>query len=274
MNEPSLNQLEREVEAARAKLASDLSTLRAPATASEFTEALKQEALDAKDSLLEKAKTGVQSSIESLIEDIKARAAANPAAALAIGAGIAWRMIRHPPIATALVGAGLFSLFRTPPAHTNGRAPADYLAHAKTRLMEQASDAADRAKDKAAALTETATEKVTETAGRIKERVQDLTTQATSAAADVAHDTRDHAAAMLSETADALDRADQSARSAAATAAARARAAVDQRWQLTQSTLSDAKARDKLLLGTAGLAVIAALGIACQRRLTEHADAG
>jgi hypothetical protein len=85
MIEPSLNQLEREVEASRTKPASDLSTLRSPATAAEFTETLKQEALDAKDALLDKAKASAQSSIESLIEEVKARAAANPAAALAIG---------------------------------------------------------------------------------------------------------------------------------------------------------------------------------------------
>ena len=32
-------------------------------------------------------------------------------------------------------------------------------------------------------------------------------------------------------------------------------------------------ARDKFLLGAAGVAVAAALGIACQRRLSEPADA-
>src|SRR5436309_14363927 len=103
MSEPSLNHLERDVETARVKLASDLSTLRSPSTTAEFTETLKQEAVDAKDALVEKAKTSVQSSIESLIEEAKARAAANPAAALAIGAGVAWRLIRHPPITTLLV---------------------------------------------------------------------------------------------------------------------------------------------------------------------------
>jgi DNA-directed RNA polymerase specialized sigma subunit len=69
MIEPSLNQLEREVEASRTKLASDLSTLRSP----EFTENLKREAIDYKDALLDKAKASAQSSIESLIEDVKAR---------------------------------------------------------------------------------------------------------------------------------------------------------------------------------------------------------
>ena len=272
MIEPNLNQLEREVEASRTKLASDLSTLRSPATAAEFTETLKQEAFDAKDALLDKAKAKAQSSIESLIEDVKARAAANPAAALAIGAGIAWRLIRHPPIATALVGAGLISLFRTPPARPNGQAPADYLAHAKTRLREQASAAADVAQEKAAALTETVAEKVTESAGRMKERVQDLTAQARSAATNFALDTREQATAMLSETTDALEQAAQTTRSAASSAVSRANAAMEQGWQPIQAAVSNVEARDKFLLAAAGLAVFAALGIA-SRRISEHAEA-
>ena len=189
---------------------------------------LKQEALDDKDALLDKAKAKAQSSIESLIEDVKARAAANPAAALAIGAGIAWRLVRHPPIATALVGAGLISLFRTPPARPNGQAPADYLAHAKTRLREQASAAADVAQEKAAVLSETVAEKVTETAGRMKERAQDLTEQARLAATNFALDTREQATAMLSETTDALEQAGQTTRFAASTAVSRASAAMEQ----------------------------------------------
>ena len=271
MIEPSLNQLEREVEASRTKLASDLSTLRSPATAAEFTETLKQEAFDAKDALLDKAKAKAQSSIESLIEDVKARAAANPAAALAIGAGIAWRLIRHPPIATALVGAGLISLFRTPPARPNGQTSADYLSHAKTRLREQASAAADVAQEQAAALTETVAEKVTETAGRMKERAQDLTAQARLAATNIARDTRQQASAMFNETTDALEQAGQTTRSAASSAVSRANAAMEQRWQPIQAAVSNAEARDKLLLAAAGLAVFAALGIA-SRRISEHAE--
>jgi hypothetical protein len=267
MIEPSLNQLEREVEASRTKLASDLSTLRSP----EFTENLKQEAIDYKDALLDKAKTKAQSSMESLIEDVKARAAANPAAALAIGACIAWRLIRHPPIATALVGAGLISLFRTPPARPNGQAPADYLVHAKTRLREQASAAADVAQDKAAALSETVAEKVTESAGRMKERVQDLSAQARSAATNFALDTREQATAMLSETTDALEQAAQTTRSAASSAVSRANSAMEQSLQPIQAAVSNAEARDKFLLAAAGLAVFAALGIA-SRRISEHAE--
>ena len=93
--------LEREVEIARSRLKSDLSVLSSPRTYAAFKEDLKSEA---------------NSTVYNLVDGLKARAAANPAAALAIGAGIAWRVIERPPIAAALIGAGLFSLFRTTPS--------------------------------------------------------------------------------------------------------------------------------------------------------------
>ena len=80
MTEASLQQIEREVEVARAKLAQDLAVLRDPATFSEFTEELKGEALGTKDALVDKAKSSVQSTIDGFVEDLKGRAAANPAA--------------------------------------------------------------------------------------------------------------------------------------------------------------------------------------------------
>ena len=270
MPEPSLRQLEQEVEEARAKLAGDLETLRSPSTSAEFTEGLKHEALEAKDALLDKAKTTIQSSLDSIIEDVKARAAANPTAALAIGTGIAWRLVRHPPIATALVGAGLWSLFRTQPAHLHGRAGEDYLAYAKNRLVEQASEAADIAKEKAVEFGETVSEKAAETAADLKDRVQDLTAQATSAAGDAVKNTKERASAMWSETAETLERSSRSARSRASTGMSRADDTADQVWASTQLSLNDAEARDKFLLGAAGLAVVAALGIACQRRIAEQ----
>jgi hypothetical protein len=47
---------------------------------------------------------------------------------------------------------------------------------------------------------------------------------------------------------------------------------VDELWASTQSSLNDAEARDKVLLGAAGLAVVAALGFASQRRLAEKSE--
>jgi hypothetical protein len=270
MSEPSLRQLEQEVEAARARLADHLGTLRSPSTSAEFTESLKQEVLEAKDSLLDKAKTSIQSSIDSFIEDVKARAAANPTAALAIGTGLAWRLMRHPPIATALVGAGLWSLFRTQPAHLHGRTDEAYLSYAKNRFVEQASEATKTVKEKAVAFGETVSEKASETAADIKDRVQDLTAQATSAAGDAAEYTTKRASAMWSEAADAVKQSARSAASGASSGMSGAADNVNQVWASTPSSLDDPEARDKFLLGAAGLAVVAALGIACQRRVAEE----
>jgi len=276
MTQPSLHQLEREVETARAKLAGDLARLRSPATSAEFGEALKQEAVDVKDGLLEKAKTSVQSALEGVIEDVKARAAANPAAVLAIGAGIAWRLLRHPPIATALVGAGLVSLFRTPPAHINGRDSEAYISHAKARLREQASEIASMAKEQAGELADAAKERaaaigqsVAETAGeltdRAKEQAQHLRAQAASAAAFLGDGVKERTSATLGrafETGeDMRDRASSAISAAGEVGGDWARSAED--------AISDPQARDKVLLGAAGVAVVAALSIAFQRRLSD-----
>jgi di/tripeptidase len=133
--------------------------------------------------------------------------------------------------------------------------------------VEQASEAAELAKEKAVALGETVSEKAAETAADIKDRVQDLAAQATSAAGEAAKHTKERADAMWSETAEAVEQARQSARSTASTGMFRADDTAD---RVGASTLNHAEARDNFLLGAAGLAVVAALGIACQRRLTEQ----
>jgi hypothetical protein len=288
MSDPSLHQLEREVEAARAKLAGDLSTLRSPATYSEFTSDLKNDALDVKDALVDKAKSSVQSTIESLVDDLKARAAANPAAALAIGAGIAWRLIQRPPIASALVGAGLYSLFRTTPTHpTNG----GYLSLAKDRLGQQASDFAESVKDRAIAIGEAATEKTTELAASVKDRaiamgeaVTEKATEFAGSATDQAqhwseevrssvHRVAGDAKKVAGNATGTLEEMRQSSMKAAERAASRATAISDEWPRSFQETHGDQEARDKFLLGAAGVAVVAALSIACQRRLSEPAEA-
>ena len=111
--------LELEAEEARAKLAHDLAVLRSPQTYQEFRAQLKSEA---------------RSVFQRVLDDLKARAAANPSAALAIGAGIGWRLVKHPPIATGLIGAGILSLWRTTPSPLDED---DYLATAQHRFGEQ-----------------------------------------------------------------------------------------------------------------------------------------
>src|SRR3569623_2538234 len=95
---------EQEVQGARAKLMADLAALRSPANLAEFADGLKQAAVAAKDSVIERTKETVQTNIEEVVADLKAKASANPAAALAIGAGIAWQLVRHPPLVSALDG--------------------------------------------------------------------------------------------------------------------------------------------------------------------------
>jgi hypothetical protein len=257
MSEPSLSQLECDVEGARAKLARDLSTLRSSQTTGQFTDVLRQEAISIKDAALDKAKASVKSSVESLLEDVKARAAANPEAALAIGTGIAWRLLRNPPIATALVGAGLLSLFRTSPARLSHASSENYLSVAKTRLVEQVSEVAEEAKEKAAALGGSIAEKATETATDLKGRFSELAEQATSSAREAVESAADSANAMWSDTRDSANAMwnEQSGRLGG-----------------MASPIGDVEARDKLLLGAAGVAVITALGIAVQRRGPERHD--
>lgn len=261
MAEPNMHQLEREVEAARAKLASDLSTLRSPATFQEFTQELKGEAIEAKDVLMEKASTTAKSMLTDALETIKAKAAENPAAVLAIGAGIAWRMVRRPPIATALVGAGLLSLLRTP-----AEARADLYGHAQQRFKEQLGDLAEAAQERAEQAAGVMTEHATAVSDAAVEKVQQWTEGATTVVTDL----KDRAAAAVSEATATGNEALQATLEMTGDAAAERRERVSRNTREVASqmhtTLRDQETRDTMLLGAAGLAVAAAVSIAFQRR--------
>ncbi|MER8948793.1 hypothetical protein [Mesorhizobium sp. M0959] len=248
MADPQLEHLEYEVEAARAKLAEDLSTLRSPNTLSEFTDDLKHEALEAKDALVEKARASMQSVAQATIDDLKAKAAANPSAALAIGAGLGWRFLRHPPIATALVGAGLISLLRTNSARPPGEQQVDHLSYAKERLKEQSSDLAESVSDFAL-----------ETAGKIKREAAELT----GVAKETVKSKTERLAAAIRRSGDGQHEGET---------AARASAPFDEASLARQDALRDEHTEDKLLLAAAGLAVAAAVGFAYQRRRNEQMD--
>ena len=74
----SLRQCERDVEAARAKLAQDLARLRSPATAASFTESLKDTALNAKDAVIEQAKDAVRSKVSSFVDETQSESRRQP----------------------------------------------------------------------------------------------------------------------------------------------------------------------------------------------------
>jgi hypothetical protein len=237
--------LEREVEAARSKLANHLSVFRSPETVADFTRTLKQE-----------ARSGLDATIASIIEDLKGRAAANPAAALAIGAGLAWRLVRHPPIATALIGAGLVSLFRTAPVQASD--DAGYLSQARIRLQERASQSVDYATDQAAHMSGRARETAAELAAAGKERAREWAAEAASSSKQAASDLQERAASMSREASELASEMRD-----------RATAATYPYVQSARQAINSPEARDKILLGGAGIAVVAALSIALHRRFGE-----
>jgi hypothetical protein len=222
----NLSKLEVEVEEARDKLARDLTLLRSPQTYREFTSGLKSDA---------------QSVAQRVLADVKARAAANPTAALAIGAGIAWRLFKHPPIATALIGAGVLSLWRTSSVRVEKE---DYLTTAQQRLGEQVSEAAETVKDYAAETVTSAQEKASDYAQAARQKIQGLAASAAEEAAKRIEHAREAAKHIPDQAVDAAQRA---------------------RSQFDRA-INDEGVRDQVLLGVAGLAVVAAVGVAYQRQ--------
>lgn len=271
MSDQSLYVLEREVEAARDKLATDLEVLTSPRTFSEFTADLKADAVGLKDELVDKAKSSLHSSVENLVDELKARAAANPAAVLAIGAGIAWRLVRHPPIATGLIGAGLYSLLTTSAAGAR-RSNEEYISRAKERIGEQASDLVSSAKDQAMALGEAAAQKASELTSDMIESTADAyqagtakLTEAVSSASDQAGQWTERARTTVEELSSNVQASIAGSSDAGSITADASGSSLREHW--SPPLRPDQASRDTLLLGGAGVAVAAALGIALHRRI-------
>jgi len=237
-----VRKLELEVEGARSRLRNDLAVLSSPHTYTAFKEDVKTEA---------------QATVYNVVEGMKARAAANPAAALAIGAGIAWRVIERPPIAAALIGAGLISLFRTSPAERSPFENRDYVAEGQERLKEQVSDFADEVSQQAADMAGAVGRRASDLAGAATEKMGELASEAGSKA-------KDRAASITDFASDAMNDAGERALKATGRAGRMVRNAS----LAVDDAFSDERTRDKLLLGAAGLAVATALGIAIQRSRT------
>jgi uncharacterized protein YdcH (DUF465 family) len=243
MPDMSLKIYERDVENARAKLTADLDVLCSPRTVATFTKGLKHEALDTKDAIWEK---------------LKARAAANPAAVLAIAAGFGWRLMSRPPIASALIGLGLVSLWRTPGAPLDRRT--GFFQQSAQSLKAQGEGLASAASDMAANLTsqakDTLSAKGTEAWEAAKEKVQEWNGQADSRLDDARVKTKKARDSVV----EGLRRQQHHLRDEIADVAAAAK-----------RSLRDDDSRNTVLIGIAGVAIAAALGIACQKRLSETA---
>ena len=241
----SLKIHEREVESARAKLTEDLAVLCSARTFATFTDDLKQEALDTKDAVWEK---------------LKARAAANPAAMLAIAAGLGWRLMNRPPIASALIGLGLFSLWRTPGVPVDKRS--SFLQQSAQSLKTQGEDFATAAGGMAADLTAQAKDTVSAKGAEAWEAAKAKVQQWNENAGARLDDARAKAKTASDSVVDGLRRQQHDLRDEIADMTAAAK-----------ESLRDEDTRNTVLVGIAGVAIAAALGIACQKRISESTEA-
>jgi gas vesicle protein len=200
-----LNALERDVEQARARFAGDLARLRSPTTLARFKGDAWAEAIETKDELVGKTKEAARDGAQRLFTDLKERAAANPVAALAIGAGLAWRLVHRPPIATLLVGMGVVGLLRTSPARSSqpymglhDEDPRLRHGHGANDLVARAGEVAEAAKEKVQDWSASAGDAARATATR----VADTAAAVTERASRVMHDARDAARGTASQIAD------------------------------------------------------------------------
>ena len=252
----NLDALERDVAQARARFANDLARLRSPDNLARFKDDLWAEARETKDELVDKTKEAAKDGAQRVLTELKERAAANPLAAAAIGAGLAWRFIHRPPIATLLIGAGLFGLLRTSAPQ---RSNEPYMGfHDEERVLRHRTGDGDLAQRGA------------DMAGAVKEKVQDWSASAGETARAAATQIGDKAAAAAEGASQTLHEARTTARETLSQATENAAALAERASTRLQHAMPDREDRDKYLLGAAALAVAAAVGIAYQRR--THGD--
>lgn len=233
MVEGPLLEREREVERSRAKLTQDLAVLCSPDTFASFTDDLKQEALDTKDAFW---------------QELKARAAANPAAVIAIGAGVAWRVVQRPPIATALIGVGLYSLWQTDAKPSTG--DISYTQQSLQALKEQAGEFVSAAADIADHAQEAVSAKVSEALDATKDKIPGWADNVGGALGSASASVKSGSKAVRRTQHDLRDQMQYVA-------------------SVAIEKVRDEGTRNKLLLGVAGVAITVALGIACQKRISE-----
>jgi hypothetical protein len=252
MGGASLHDREIEVEQSRAKLTQDLAVLCSAKTLSAFTDDLKKEAFDTRDALWEK---------------IKSRAASNPAAVIAIGTGLAWRLFQRPPISSALIGVGLFSLWKTTPrtAYDAMGRRLDYLQHSKESLKEQAGQAFAAAADVTDKAQGAVTAKGMEVWESAKGKMQEWQDGSGRVVGDATSKLKSSGESILEKVKSSGDDLLEDMH-------AKEHHLRDQMNDLAGNAaekLRDDDTRNNLLLGIAGAAIAAALGIACQKRIAE-----
>ena len=246
MTQTELDVLERDVEDARGRLRVDLARLRSPGAMARM-----------KGDVTDRVSGAAQDTAHGVLDEIKARASANPVAALAIGAGLAWRLARHPPIATLLVGAGLWGLLKTD-SHKR-YAGADFVA----RTGEFAGAVKDTVSEKIESVSEMVDElsrselaaKAGELSGTVRQKAGELSGTA-----------REKAGALKETVGQWGARTNEFASGAASDVSSTASAWAKEAPNMVSAAMHEVhEDRDAYLLGAAALAIAAAVGISYQR---------
>jgi hypothetical protein len=230
MTVADLDRLEGEVALARTRVAEDVARLRSPAAFAGFKDDIGH---------------ALSGTAQRAAADLKSRAAANPAAVLAIGAGLLWRFAHRPPIATLLVGIGVASLLRTSPSDP------------PSPMVTRTGEALHAVNTKAGELSEQAREAlhaVNVKAGEWSEQAR----EATAAAADTVLETTDR---ISEQAAQATARVSEQAAEFATRASQSAHRVAD----MAEQAFPGSSSRDTLLLGVAALSIGAAALIGYRR---------
>lgn len=170
-SEHEVTQLEREAEATRDQLRGTLNELSARLS----RESLECDFEHIKNQGIASTQNAARDAVATVRDKIKSKAMENPLGAVAIGAGIAWPLVRlgmKMPIPLALIGAGVALLRTQSPVgsssstRTTAQYSSEQLRQASARVGNVASDAMDRMKQGAADTAESATSFATQAADR------------------------------------------------------------------------------------------------------------
>lgn len=261
-----LDSLERDIRTTRARLAANLSVLTSGTTLNELTATVKSEALDATDDLMERAKTSGLSMMWRGLDDLKDKAIANPVAVAAIGAGIGWKLWKNPPVASALVGYGLFSLLRGSagdPLQNAARDAGERLGETASAMLDTASQTAHDIHHKAVSLADQAHTRASSLLGDVQDKASSMTANMRDTAAVIADDARLTASSLSAETQKiGNDMWSQSQRAG--------QAVLDDVTDRARQLRGDPQSQ--ILLSIAGVAVAAAVGVAVSRYRAERPD--
>ena len=166
-----LDELERDVERARTRLAGDIARLRDPRAISHARADLVAQANGYRERLVESVNSAASQRAVGFTQSLRQRAQDNPAAMAAIAAGVLWRLWKHPPVATLLMGAGLASLMA---GRGEEGAPAPQGLLGRVQEVNRATHAIS---DSAGQLAAQLAERARETASDLAEQARDLSDQ-------------------------------------------------------------------------------------------------